>query len=651
MESITLKKKDHVHYQVITSRSIQMELGDHFSFYADGFKHMPAYKNGTWDGKIRLFNIKTREIFVGLLHHVLAFAKSRDYEVILNDSIKNDVSVDDSIDNNVTTDQIIDFASSLLISSRGNNISLRDYQADAIVHGINSKRAVLISPTGCLSGNTKIQAKVKDALIDRPMSYTMKEIYDMYQNNVNISIHTQYGYKNIIGAYTKEGPGRIINYNDGSNTVGHVNHKILIKNNFHTEKFTNLVDIKIGDIAYSPVGSDKMVIGNNECPYSKWYDFSVNHESESYIQNGILHHNSGKSLIIYILMRWFIAKYSNFKILVIVPSTALVEQMYNDFADYSNKDDSFDVESNVIKIYSGYEKINNSTIVCSTWQSIFKLPNDWFSSFSCVIVDECHQAKANSIQTIMGKLINTPYRIGLSGSLDGSKVNSLLLEGVFGEIKKVTQTKTLIDRGELSKLNINVLMLNHSSENKINNKDKNKEYQKELEWIVTNNKRNNFIAKLALDLNGNTLILFQYIEKQGEILKTKIEELKDENRKLFYIIGESKTKEREKSRGLIEQEKDAIILANYQIFSQGINIRNIHNIIFASPSKSQVRVLQSIGRGLRKSDDGRATTLYDIADDLSYGKYKNHTLRHYMERVEIYINEKFPFKVFEMRNF
>lgn len=98
----------------------------------------------------------------------------------------------------------------------------------------------------------------------------------------------------------------------------------------------------------------------------------------------------------------------------------------------------------------------------------------------------------------------------------------------------------------------------------------------------------------------------------------------------------------------VEHGKGVIIVASMGCFSTGINIRNIHNVIFASPSKSQIRVLQSIGRGLRKSDDDRDTTLYDIADDLHWKSHKNYTLNHSGERIKIYSKEKFTFKIYEI---
>ena len=119
-----------------------------------------------------------------------------------------------------------------------------------------------------------------------------------------------------------------------------------------------------------------------------------------------------------------------------------------------------------------------------------------------------------------------------------------------------------------------------------------------------------------------------------------------EDRKVFYVSGEVDAADREQIRGIVETQNDSIIVASLGTFSTGINIRNLHNIVFATPSKSQVKVLQSIGRGLRQSDDGRTTKLFDVADDLHVGSHKNFTLKHSAERIKIYTKEGFSYKIY-----
>ena len=355
---------------------------------------------------------------------------------------------------------------------------------------------------------------------------------------------------------------------------------------------------------------------------------------------------SGKSLIIYLASRWYIDNDPSKKILIIVPTISLVEQMYSDFADYSMKDDFFEIDEWANKIHGGISKGQGfERIVISTWQSIYKKGPAFFQHFGMVIGDEAHQFKAKSLTSIMEKCTEAEYRIGTTGTLDGTQTHQLVLEGLFGPVKKVTTTKDLIDSDQLAKLDINMLLLKYKEEHcKEISKLK---YQEELDFIVRYTPRNNFISNLAIDQEGNTLILFNYVEKHGKPLHNILKEkLKGKKRKLFYVSGETDVDTRESVRAITEKEKNAIIVASLGTFSTGINIKRLHNLIFASPSKSQIRVLQSIGRGLRKSD--RDTKVFDIADDLHWKAKKNYTLEHAAERIKIYSKEKFDYELHEV---
>ena len=351
---------------------------------------------------------------------------------------------------------------------------------------------------------------------------------------------------------------------------------------------------------------------------------------------------SGKSFIIYLLMTYYMSMINaDKKILVIVPTTSLVEQMYNDFKDYGMY-----VDNAVHKIYSGKDKATDKRIIVSTWQSIYKLPKKWFEQFGMVIGDECHGFKSKSLSSIMNKSTEAKYRFGLTGTLDGTQTHRLVLEGLFGPVHKVTTTKKLQDNDTLAPLDIKVLLLNHSEE--VRKNFGKKTYQEEIDFIIGHEARNRLISNLAIDSNGNTLILFNRVEAHGKPLFELINSKVDEKRKVFFVSGEVATSDREAIRKIVEGQKNAIIVASLGTFSTGINIRNLHNIIFASPSKSQIKVLQSIGRGLRKSDDGRTTKLYDIADDLHWKSQQNYTLLHSAERVRIYKKEQFNFKVIKV---
>jgi superfamily II DNA or RNA helicase len=340
---------------------------------------------------------------------------------------------------------------------------------------------------------------------------------------------------------------------------------------------------------------------------------------------------SGKSMMIYLLVRYF-----KLRTLVIVPTTSLVHQMASDFEDYGLP------EGCIHKITSGQEKNTNLPIVISTWQSIFKLPKSWFDQFNLVIGDEAHLFKAKSLTDIMTKLDKCKYRFGFTGTLDGTQTNKLVLEGLFGPVYTVTTTAKLIERKDLASFKIKALVLSYSDD--VRKVIAGIDYQSEIDFIVTNEKRNKFIKNLALSLEGNSLILFQYVEKQGKPLFDMIQKEAGE-RKVFFISGDVEGEEREIIRASIEKEKNCIVVASFGTSSTGINIRNLHNIIFASPSKSRVRNLQSIGRGLRKSETKQSSVLYDIADDLSWKSKKNHTINHFVERIKIYVQEKFEYKI------
>lgn len=355
---------------------------------------------------------------------------------------------------------------------------------------------------------------------------------------------------------------------------------------------------------------------------------------------------SGKSLVIYLCIRWYLENCPE-RAIIVVPTTSLVEQMTGDFADYASNDKEFDTDLDVHKIYSGKEKYNiDASVIITTWQSAVKLPRKWFTQFGMVIGDEAHLFKAKSLNTIMGQMVNAPYRIGTTGTLDDSVCNELVLIGHFGPTYDAITTAELIANKTLADLNIKCIVLKHEEE--LSRAVLKLDYQKEIGVIVEHPNRNRFITNLAVDLKGNTLVLFNLVKKHGKPLYELIKEAAGPDRKVFYVSGEVKADDREKIRELTENETDAIIVASSGVFSTGINIKELHNIIFAAPNKSQIRVLQSIGRGLRKSITGVATCVYDIADNFSIKKRKNYTMKHAIERIKIYNKQGFKYTIHEI---
>jgi superfamily II DNA or RNA helicase len=501
MAHIVVKKVNESVLKISSDdHGILMEACEYFTFMAEGYKFMPAYRNKLWDGKVRLLDVRNHTLPYGLLLELIKFANSRKYTV----------SIDDDISQRVPTNKkhLADYLESLTLTDNNNNIiAPRDYQVSAFSHACSEGRSLVISPTG-----------------------------------------------------------------------------------------------------------------------------------------------SGKSLIIYMMVRWFLEHHDE-KILIVVPTTSLVEQLTKDFDDYSQQDDGFDANLDVHKIYSGKEKNEfKSRVVVTTWQSAITLPKSWFLQYGMVVGDEAHLFKAKSLNSIMSNLVNAQYRIGTTGTIDGSVCNELVLIGNFGPIHRVITTKELMDSNTLASLKIKCLVLNHDDELKklVSKMD----YQKEIEAIISHSGRNLFISKLACDQKGNTLVLFNLVAKHGKPLFKQIQSLinssEEQNRKAFYVSGEVNAMDRENIRGIVETEKNAIIVASSATFSTGINIKNLHTIIFAAPTKSQIRVLQSIGRGLRKSDNGKGTTVYDISDNFSWKKKKNYTMQHAIDRIKIYDKESFEYKIYEI---
>jgi len=388
--------------------------------------------------------------------------------------------------------------------------------------------------------------------------------------------------------------------------------------------------------------------------------------------------------MIYLLMRYYLA-ITKGKVLIIVPTTNLVQQMYDDFTDYA-ANISWDVQANCHMIYDGGEKQTDKRVVISTWQALavkepcpkelreiwtkaqikmwyqkapYILDESYFAQFNTVFGDECHLFASEDNQgggeliEIMSKLCNAKYRIGTTGTLRDSKVHHLILEGIFGGVYQTTTTKEMMDRKKAAQLFIKVLELQYPQEER--KAMRKKTYQEEMEFLIGHTSRSRFIRNLALSLRGNTLVLFERVEKHGKILHKMLEEKIADGRKLFFVHGGTDAEDRNLVRKITEGEVDAIIVASYGTFSTGVNIRNIDNLIFASPTKAKVRVLQSIGRGLRLSARKTTVTLFDIADDLSCWNKAgtevrdNYSLQHLTERVNYYNTEQFDYKMYKIQ--
>lgn len=345
---------------------------------------------------------------------------------------------------------------------------------------------------------------------------------------------------------------------------------------------------------------------------------------------------SGKSLMIYFLTQWY-----KKKTLIIVPTIGLVTQMKSDFESYGYKDKIHVSTDGLSKNFNIPEDI-----VITTWQSLdngkAKVNKKWFDQFEVVVGDECHGAKAKTLIKIISAMENTPYRFGTTGTLDNIELNKATIEGLFGAQYKTTTTRSLIDQGHIADIKIKCITLRYPEE--VCKQLRGKTYQEEIDFLTNYEPRNEFIKNLALSLKGNKLVFFRLID-HGKELYLKLSDHPD----VFYIAGDVDVNEREKIRKAMEEKQDAILVASLGTTSAGVSIKKLHHMIAASPSKSKIKVLQSIGRMLRQHESKDYAVLYDIVDDLSTKSHKNYTLKHFEERLKIYDSEKFNHKVYNVR--
>lgn len=363
---------------------------------------------------------------------------------------------------------------------------------------------------------------------------------------------------------------------------------------------------------------------------------------------------SGKSAISYIMVRYLV-DVLKMKVLVVVPTLQLVSQIVSDYDDYASFVD-WDAKEHITCIPIDGSKITNKPIICSTWQSLIRMSPSEFECFDAVIIDEVQIGKSSSIQMILGNCVNASMRFGLSGSLDKSTVSKHLIKSMLGPIIRVAHTRELIDQGYLVDVRIKAVLLHYPMDFKKSIKETTvirgkyrktmPTYQNEMKYLMSYPDRNEFIVKLVKNLKGNTLILFNYVETHGKVLYNMINE--DLPETTYFVHGKVELEDREVVGQIMRERNDVICIASFGTFAAGINIPELNNIILASPTKSVVRLLQSIGRGLRKSKGKEYFTLYDIADDLSTTKASlNHTLKHFHERLSIYNSEEFSYTIKE----
>lgn len=358
---------------------------------------------------------------------------------------------------------------------------------------------------------------------------------------------------------------------------------------------------------------------------------------------------SGKSYIIASLYKYLTINKLSKKTLIVVPNLTLLSQMFSDISEYFVEDKHFDPEESVHLLYSGQDKNTQKELIISTYQSLMKVHESWFTDIDCLIIDEAHGAESKEITKIAQNCVNATFKAGFTGSLKDGKVHRVTLEGLFGEVFTTITTKELIDRDEATKVFIKPIILKYPEE--LCKSLVKLKYPEESKFIETLDKRNKFIAKMVHMLQGNTLLMFDKIE-HGEVLRDLIEkELEGTGRNVYFIKGTVSKDDRELVRTKLYTETNAVVLATISIFSTGVNIPTLNNIVQAFSTKSKTRVLQSIGRLLRKHESKDITNYYDIVDYIKYKKKEGYAVKHFAERMDIYRSQKHPVKVKEINLF
>lgn len=346
---------------------------------------------------------------------------------------------------------------------------------------------------------------------------------------------------------------------------------------------------------------------------------------------------SGKSFIIYCVQQ-----HIQRPTLIIVPTVQLVDQMEKDFLSYGFNNDANCIHKLCYGEPRGFH-VRDSDIVVGTWQTLRKLPKEFFEQFEVLFGDEVHELEAGEPASVIQHCVNAYYKIGTSGTLRNTKMNMLALQGLFGPVFRAVTTKELMEKGRVAGLKINILVLKYPDKTRELFWKQNPKYEDELQFLFGSLARNTFLTNLVHSLKKNTLVLFQRKEAHGKPLFDLIKE--DSGRQYSYVDGDVARAKREEVRGIFEQRDDCTAVASFGTFRRGINIKNLHNLVFASPIKTEITTLQSIGRGLRLNSNKTRAILWDIVDDLSFKGKNNAALGHFYSRMQAYIAEGFEYEI------
>lgn len=368
--------------------------------------------------------------------------------------------------------------------------------------------------------------------------------------------------------------------------------------------------------------------------------------------------SAGKSVSIYAALRLYQLSddMAGKHMIVIVPSKLLVEQMYSDFENYSTFEGAtWNARDHCQRVSSDHKGPVKKQIVITTWQSLKNIPGYMISDAGAIFVDEAHTVKGPVLASFLELAVNCGVRHGLTGTLNDFEADELSAQGLLGPSKRIVTSREIIDAGRATDVTVNMIILDYDVDTKrkyaadqmnVPATRSSLKYNSEVNFINNLDCRKKLINDIALKLKGNTIILFDRVEEYGIKL---YDEMKEKHDKTFLIVGDVGIKDRVKIKDMLENVEGAIVYATSSIMSTGISIKNLHNIIFASSSKSKIRVLQSIGRLMRLHESKSMAQLIDFVDKLDHKGMPNFTLKHCEERIKFYSREKYKTNIMTMK--
>ena len=482
------------------------------------------------------------------------------------------------------------------------------------------------------------------------MKLTYRQIHKLLDKGVEMFVDSPTGKKKILNKFSKMSEGYIIKYDDGSETNCAVAHNMIFNG-----ILKGASEIQVGDIDDL---SHKKVISKTRIPEQEYLDFEISDPNGLYIQNGIIHHNSGKSLSISLILEFFRRK--GLKGILVVPNINLLTQFRNDIESYGLQELLKEVQI----LGDGSQSDFKTSVTITTWQSMVEHIDRIHPDF--IICDEAHRETAEVTSSILTKSVNTKIKLGFTGTLPEDPVAKMMILGLFGEPFTVITSKQLIERGLATPLKIKTLMLNYpKSECALFREFP--DYQKQLKFIKEHEARNKAITDIVTTLRTkglNTLVLFQHTEHGKQIFSDLVSrlypEIKLESKditgkkslefqkgiNLYFMNGEQSGAVRESQRNIIETVEGGVIVANYAVMGTGVNMKNLHCLVLASPLKAFTTVSQSLGRLMRKHKSKKEAVIFDIVDNLG----KNCVfMKQYRHRVQMsYIPEEFEIQTIQV---